>query len=239
MAPTVTLLRLDPSAFRRVVLRRLAIMGGLMLVVSQSLLVGLFLLKGDASVFLGDGIFVVALAFVALQTYGRERAAWSSFELAVTETVLRRQVVGADTIELLRRDVTGISEHPGRGLTVHARDGRALFVPASLTRFEELRDELLSWGPAVPTPGGSHREIVLSLALVGCWLGTGVPDLRIALCFGAAVLALGIRAIRVAQRDRGIDARTKAALYSGYGFLMLAPFARLLVAAITWRLGSS
>lgn len=239
MSPPVALLRLDPAAFRPFIVRHLARVLGLLLVVSQVVLIAMVVASGDPSFFFAEALVVFALGTSGLQTYARERAAWSSFELAVSETLLRRQVSGAETIELFRRDIAAIHDEPGRGVTLRARDGRALFVPASVTRFEELRDELLTWGPIVPPPKGSSAEIVASVAMVGCWFGTWIPDLRIALSFGVGLLLLGARAIVVATRNPAFDARTRSVLYSVYGFMLLSPIARVVFVVVTRSMGVS
>jgi hypothetical protein len=93
----------------------------------------------------------------------RERASWDSFVITLSDNVLRRHAAGLPPIEILRPDVTRISESLGKGLTVATADRhRCLFVPSQLVGFDEAKARLAEWKPLQPPQG--HLRIIAVLA---------------------------------------------------------------------------
>jgi len=74
------------------------------------------------------------------------RAQCDSYELTMSDDVLRRQASNVPTVEILRPEVTKIVEHRGEGLAVTTGDRhRVIFIPKQLVDYAEACERLLAW----------------------------------------------------------------------------------------------
>lgn len=101
----------------------------------------------------------LALGFGAALSWRRQveaaRRRWASFELVVSENVLRRTIAGAPPVEILRPDVVAILERPNDGLILVTTDRkRSIVLPLQLLGYAELRDRLVQWRPIERTKRG-------------------------------------------------------------------------------------
>jgi hypothetical protein len=106
----------------------------------------------------------LALGFGAALNWRRQvdaaRIRWDSFELVVSENVLRRTITGAPPVEILRPDVVAILERPGDGLVVVTADRRrSIVLPEQLMGFLAEFDETdaLQLPAGYSGVGGSKR----------------------------------------------------------------------------------
>jgi hypothetical protein len=109
----------------------------------------------------------LALGFGVALSWRRQveaaRRRWASFELVVSENVLRRTVAGASPVEILRPDVVAILERPNDGLILVTTDRkRSIVLPPQLLGYAELRDRLVHWRPIERTRWGGIRYIFKS-----------------------------------------------------------------------------
>jgi hypothetical protein len=97
---------------------------------------------------------LVLLAFFSLRRRLRRLVArWSSFEVAVGDEGIGREVDGFPPIAIPRSDVAAVEER-ATGIVVRARSGTSLLVPRELQGYERVRDLLAGWAPP---PGGSSQ----------------------------------------------------------------------------------
>jgi hypothetical protein len=69
-----------------------------------------------------------------------------------------------------------------------------------------------------------------AVILIGSWIASGViPDLRLAMIAGAVLLVVAALSIREILKLGVMDNRHKALIIGGLVFMMLAPFARLMM----------
>ncbi|HEY0469653.1 MAG TPA: hypothetical protein VGC79_35930 [Polyangiaceae bacterium] len=162
----------------------------------------------------------------------RGRPAWESYRLTISENVLRRVIVDQPAVEVLRSEVTAIVSAPD-GLRVTTQDRhRFIFVPAQLIGFSELCQRLSGWQALEAPKLARNRALTAAWTalLLGSWLGTGlIPDLRWAMVAGVVLLAVASFSIRETLKLQVVDNKYKATAIRGLCFLMLAPFARLLL----------
>jgi hypothetical protein len=76
----------------------------------------------------------------------RFRARWDSFEIAIGDDAIAREVAGIPPIRIDRKDVASIQEI-GAGLAVRSTAGQGLVVPRELAGYENVRDRLAAWRP--------------------------------------------------------------------------------------------
>ena len=178
-------------------------------------------------------IVVAAAGFGVFRAHSRLEQGlpiWESYRLTISENVLRRVVSNQTAVEVLRSEVTAITNIP-EGLRVLTADRhRVIFVPAQLLDFTELRERLSSWRALEAPKLARTRALSVgwSSLLLGSWLATGLlPDLTWAMLAGALLLIAGAFGIREMLKTQGFDNQVKATTIRGLVFLMLAPFARL------------
>ena len=104
------------------------------------------------------GSLVFALALLALLAFlslrrrlRRLHARWSSFEVAVGDAGIGREVEGFPSVAIPRAEVAAVEEHAA-GLVVRGRGGASLLVPRELQGYERVRALLAGWAPP-PAPG--------------------------------------------------------------------------------------
>ncbi len=88
------------------------------------------------------------LALAALSVRRRMRrlhARWDSFEIALDEDAIARQVSGFAPLRIARADVEAIGERVD-GIVVRARGGAALLVPREIDGYARVRELLAGWG---------------------------------------------------------------------------------------------
>ena len=99
---------------------------------------------------------LVLLAFLSLRRRLRRLLArWSSFEVAVGEAGIEREVEGFPPVAIPRTEVAAIEERAG-GLVVRGRSGASLLVPRELQGYERIRALLSGWAPAPEPPPGDR-----------------------------------------------------------------------------------
>jgi hypothetical protein len=240
--PDIRSYRLDPdemaSATKRRLWRRMAWMLTLILVMVT--VESLWL--GDPQALLSTlpvvlPLMVLALAFSVFRSFRAQiksgKAAWDSYDLTLSENVMRRQIVNLPPIEILRPEVTRIVEAKGEGLTVATGDRhRFIFIPEQVIGYDEVRARLAGWRHFEPPRRARNRLIVIgwSTVLVGSWVGTGVlRDIRLAMVSGAVLVAAAVVVIRETLDSKVADNKTKARAIGAAGFLLLAPIARLIL----------
>ena len=232
--------RLDPGAFLPLAKRRLyKRLPWLVLAIGVGVLVQYAVLSRSQ----GEGtmntlpllvaIVVLAAGFGVFRAHSKLKQGlpiWESYRLTISENVLRRVVSNQAAVEVLRSEVTAITNIP-EGLRVLTPDRhRVIFVPAQLIDFTELRERLSSWR-ALEAPKLARARalsVAWSTLLLGSWLATGLlADLTWAMLAGAVLLLVGALGIREMLKVQGYDNKVKASTIRGLAFLMLAPFARL------------
>ena len=91
--------------------------------------------------------FLLALAAFSMRRRMRRlHARWDSFEIALEDGAISRQVAGAAPLRIARADVEAVGERPD-GLVVRARGGLALLVPRDVEGYARLREALAAWTP--------------------------------------------------------------------------------------------
>ncbi len=88
------------------------------------------------------------LALAALSIRRRMRrlhARWASFEIALDDDGIARQVSGFAPVRIARAEVERIGERAD-GIVVRARGGAALLVPREIDGYARLRETLAAWG---------------------------------------------------------------------------------------------
>jgi hypothetical protein len=76
----------------------------------------------------------------------RFRARWTSFEIALGEDAIAREIAGFPPVRIARAEVTAVEEIPA-GLAVRDARGRGLVVPRELEGYEGVRTALAAWRP--------------------------------------------------------------------------------------------
>lgn len=168
------------------------------------------------------------------------RAQWDSYELTMSDNVLRRQASNLATVEILRPEVTKIVDMRGQGLTVATGDRHLfIFVPEHLVGYAEARGRLSAWKPLEPPKLDRSQAVTVAwtVLLIGSWIGTGlIPDVRLAMISGLVLLLVGGLTIRNVLRMTFADNRTKARMVAVVSFMLVAPFARLALHFVNARL---
>lgn len=138
---------------------------------------------------------------------------------------------------LARGEVTHIEEAPLEGLVVRGRAASELIVVSPHLRgYDEVRAQLASWREIVAVSDRSMQRkqqlagwvaIVVSLLLIGLWVGVGwLPDVRLAMVCGAVMCVTGVLALRtLRQRAPGLNLKPLVAVLV---FFALSIPARLL-----------
>ena len=101
---------------------------------------------------------LVLLVFLSLRRRLRRlHARWSSFEVAVGEAGIGREVEGFPPLAIPRADVAAIEERAA-GLVVRGRSGASLLVPRELEGYARVRALLVAWGPPPAPPPGDRAS---------------------------------------------------------------------------------
>lgn len=100
---------------------------------------------------IGSLAFALALlAVLALLSLRRRlrrlHARWSSFEVAVGDEGIGREVDGFPPVAIARAEVAAVEERAA-GIVVRGRSGASLLVPRELQGYERARDLLAGWAP--------------------------------------------------------------------------------------------
>ncbi len=77
---------------------------------------------------------------------------WASFEIALEDGALSRQVSGFAPVRIARAEIEAIAERP-EGLVVRGRGGAAVLVPRELDGYARVRDALTAWAPRPSAAG--------------------------------------------------------------------------------------
>ena len=97
---------------------------------------------------------LAVLAFLSLRRRLRRlHARWSSFEVAVGDEGIGREVEGFPPITIARADVASVEERAS-GIVVRGRSGASLLVPREVQGYERVRELLAGWAPAPAAPPG-------------------------------------------------------------------------------------
>src|SRR3954468_9733075 len=83
-----------------------------------------------------------------------------------------------------------------------------------------------------PRRGLGLRSAAWSIGLVGAWIATGaLPDIRFAMVAGVILVAMTIVTLREVRRSKAINDRMRGTSTALLCMMLLAPFARLLLAS--------
>ena len=91
-------------------------------------------------------ILVVLVVLSYVRRMARFRARWASFEIALGEDAIARDLAGFPKVRIARAEVDAIEEIPA-GLAVRDVHGRGLVVPRELDGYEGVRAALAAWRP--------------------------------------------------------------------------------------------
>ncbi len=91
------------------------------------------------------GLLLALAAFSIGRRMRRLHARWGSFEIALGEDAIAREVAGFPPLRIARADVEGIGERAD-GIVVRARGGTALLVPREIEGYARIREALAGWG---------------------------------------------------------------------------------------------
>jgi hypothetical protein len=87
-----------------------------------------------------------------------KRRYWASFGVTIGDNVL--VISSREGSHRVRRDtVKGLIESPGRGLKVIREGKRDIWIPAALTGYEQLRQELSTWRKLIRSGPGRILDI--------------------------------------------------------------------------------
>jgi hypothetical protein len=166
----------------------------------------------------------------------READALRSYELTLREGTITRTMDGLPLLVLSRGEVTRISEHPEKGVTLEtAEPDRFLLIPKQLERYEQARASVIGWGPIEKptlTPPVA-REWIFGIAMLGAWAGTLLlPDMQLATFTGALFVVLSVRALRNVWRSIQLDRRTKVRISLMFALMSITPLGRLALYAV-------
>ncbi len=98
-------------------------------------------------------LLLALAAFSIRRRMRRLYARWESFEIALDEDAIARQVTGFAPLRIARADVESVGERAD-GLVVRGRGGAVLIAPRDLEGYDRLREALAGWAPAAPATGG-------------------------------------------------------------------------------------
>ncbi len=160
----------------------------------------------------------------------RGRPEWDSYELTMSDNVLRRQVANLPAVEILRPEVVRIVQATGQGLTVVPRDRhRSIYVPEQLVSYAEVCERLSAWHPFEPPKIRFWFFVVCwTVLLLGSWIATGtISDIRWAMAAGAVLWVVASISIRETLRSHIVTPRDKVFSVLVLVLFMLAPLARL------------
>lgn len=189
---------------------------------------------------LGIPVFVYARAKQAARAELQRN--WDAYHLVVSANALRYADGVTFPVEIVRPEITRISEQLEVGLTIATKEaGRFLFLPATLGGYGDLRAHLDSWrGIEGKEPwttvygriGWFWAQIVLAVC---SW---AIPDLRIsAVCALAAVVA-GVLAIRQMRAIAAASEEQKVGMVRAAGYFLFATVGKLLLAVMVAWLGA-
>jgi hypothetical protein len=229
--PEVRVYRVDWPAFERAMKRRVPTYVAVLSLLLVVVLGIMHALRPEGSApgieFLIVPVMIVLIWRGALSSIEKRREIWTSFEVALSKNVIRRQARGLPSIELLRKKIKRIEERPGWGLVLTAKGEQPLFLPAYLIDYEDLRLRLGEWRALEgPSRTALLPNIVLSLLMLASWFG--VVLLRRPWAFVATVVLLGgcVTLTRLLMADANLTVDNKRGLIAGLGFMLLAPLAR-------------
>ncbi|HET8542291.1 MAG TPA: hypothetical protein VFL83_20620 [Anaeromyxobacter sp.] len=98
---------------------------------------------------------LLALAAVSMgRRMRRLHARWGSFEIALGEDAIGREVSGFAPVRIARADVEAVGERAD-GLVVRGRGGVLLLVPREIDGYARLRAAVAAWAPPPGPPGGA------------------------------------------------------------------------------------
>lgn len=160
----------------------------------------------------------------------KQRPAWDSYELTMGPSVVRRDIAGLPSMEVLRAEVTRIDHAAGRGVTIATADRhRFVFVPEHLVGFDEVKERLADWRPIeAPRRGRWGIEIVRwSLILASLLAALIIPDIRFAIAAAVVFYLLLAMSAREVVKTRVVDASTKRKTLGMLVWFSLGPILRL------------
>ncbi len=105
--------------------------------------------RGTDALFIPFGILTVLVVLSYFRRMARFRARWASFEIALGEDAIAREIAGFPPVRIARDEVATIEEIPA-GLAIRDGRGRGLVVPRELDGYEGVRATLASWRPIAP-----------------------------------------------------------------------------------------
>jgi hypothetical protein len=156
--------RVDWAAARKVVRRRMAVLGRVMLALimlvmlldAQLGLQGLSVLVFGAFLGVVGGAAFLVSWFRVQRTLARNVA---TYELLVNARVLRRIIGRVSPAEILRPEVTRIVETPLMMWVLCASPRRSLGLTRTIEGYAELRDHLARWRPIEPVRGWAATRL--------------------------------------------------------------------------------
>ncbi len=102
--------------------------------------------RGPDALVVPFAILFVLVVVSYLRRMARFRARWASFEIALDEDGIAREVKGFPTVRIARAEVAAIEEVPA-GIAVRDGHGRGVVVPRELDGYERVRAALATWRP--------------------------------------------------------------------------------------------
>jgi hypothetical protein len=105
--------------------------------------------RGVDALVLPFALLLVLVVVSYVRRMARFRARWTSFEIALGEDAIAREVAGFPPVRIARAEVTAVEEIPA-GLAVRDGGGRGLVVPRELEGYEGVRAALAAWRPISP-----------------------------------------------------------------------------------------
>ena len=156
--PALERFRLRPDASgataRRMNRRFAATVAGVVVIIVAAYASGLRDEKRGLDVLVLPFALLLLLAvFSYRRRMGRFRARWASFEIALGEDAISRDVQGFPPVRIARGEIASIIELP-TGLAVRDRGGRGIVVPRDLEGYDRIRAALAEWSPIAPRPRG-------------------------------------------------------------------------------------
>jgi hypothetical protein len=91
-------------------------------------------------------LLVVLVVVSYRRRMARFRARWASYEIALADDAIAREIAGFPPVRIARAEVASIEELPS-GLAVRDGRGRGLVVPRELEGYEGVREALEAWMP--------------------------------------------------------------------------------------------
>ena len=96
-------------------------------------------------------LLLALAAFSMKRRMRRLHARWDSFEIALEERAVARQVSGFAPVRIAREDVEAIGE-TAEGLVLRGRGGALLLVPRDIDGYARVREALAGWAPRSAPP---------------------------------------------------------------------------------------